>query len=607
LLNDKTSIIEQEISKENKPKLSYLIRLWKYVFSSAKLMCIIFISLTTFLSLLRPVLAFIWGRYIDSVSKYNVGDTIIPMILLVSSYYIINFLANLINRYTIRQEQIERLDIVQANRFQEQFDTKMYKKLSKLSPEYLEIPKINDTMSRVFGFTSDAWSGLNSSVMLQGYYIIAKAVSVISIALSLFILNPWLCFMVLIAPIPSLYTTYVGNKISFKFNKDNSKLYRETGYYQGLMLSSATKEIKAFNLFDFFFNKWKTLADELVKKEKRVFLSQTILNTASNIITSSANVGANIFAIVLLTLGQITLGTLAAVMSLISTLLQDTGILFSSIATFISKKNEAAMFFDLMDLKEQNTEGKVVSSFEEIKAENLKYRYPMTERYVLDNINLTIKKGEKVAFVGENGAGKTTFVKLISGIVTPSEGELFINGNHIDEINPVSLYSSISAVYQDPARYTTFTIADNVFIGDSKVVRNEMEIDKALSFADFTGNDKNELLGKDIGGTDLSGGQWQKLAIARGYYRNRDFIILDEPTSNLDPLAETEVFKKYIKMAENKTVIMVTHRIGVAAIADRIIVFKDGQITEDGTHEQLIDTDSEYAKLYKAQAKWYDR
>lgn len=132
-------------------------------------------------------------------------------------------------------------------------------------------------------------------------------------------------------------------------------------------------------------------------------------------------------------------------------------------------------------------------------------------------------------------------------------------------------------------------------------------IDGALTFADLPVEKREDLLGKDIGGTDLYGGQWQKLAIARGYYRNRDFIILDEPTSNLDPLAETEVFKKYMAMANDKTVIMVTHRISLAALANRIVVFSEGKLAEDGTHESLMQNNGKYRQLYETQAKWYDR
>ncbi len=137
--------------------------------------------------------------------------------------------------------------------------------------------------------------------------------------------------------------------------------------------------------------------------------------------------------------------------------------------------------------------------------------------------------------------------------------------------------------------------------------REEEQIDTALAFAGLEGMDKTAALGKDIGGTDLSGGQWQKLAIARAYYRDRNLIVLDEPTSNLDPIAEAEVFRKYLAMTRGRTVIMVTHRISIAALADRIVVFKDGIIAEDGTHEDLLSRNGEYARLYSAQAEWYDR
>ena len=146
-----------------------------------------------------------------------------------------------------------------------------------------------------------------------------------------------------------------------------------------------------------------------------------------------------------------------------------------------------------------------------------------------------------------------------------------------------------------------------MYLGDTLKPRSETGIEAAMVFAGLDGIEKDILLGKDIGGAELSGGEWQKLAIARAAYRGRDFIILDEPTSNLDPLAETEVFQKYIALAEDKTVIFVTHRISVASLADRIIVFAGGKIVQDGTHDELINREGEYSRLYKEQAKWYNR
>jgi len=242
-----------------------------------------------------------------------------------------------------------------------------------------------------------------------------------------------------------------------------------------------------------------------------------------------------------------------------------------------------------------------------MEARDVSYRYPLTDVYRVQKANFTIRKGEKVAFVGENGAGKTTFVKLLTGMLEASVGEIYVNGNSVKNIAPSDRYDALSYVFQEPARFNAFTIADNIALGD--VVRHieEEQIDDALAFSGFVGPEKDTLLGREIGGTELSGGQWQKIAIARAYYRDRDFIILDEPTSNLDPLAEAEIFKKYLALAEGKTVIIVTHRISVAALSDRVVVFKGGVIVEDGSHEELLAGNGEYVRLYTTQARWYDR
>ncbi|MGE5528975.1 MAG: ATP-binding cassette domain-containing protein, partial [Patescibacteria group bacterium] len=192
--------------------------------------------------------------------------------------------------------------------------------------------------------------------------------------------------------------------------------------------------------------------------------------------------------------------------------------------------------------------------------------------------------------------GKTTFVKLLTGMLTPSSGMLSVRSS-----------DDWSAVMQEPVKYTTFTVSDNVFLGDTSRSRDDAAIDAALAFSNFDGANKDALLGKDIGGTELSGGQWQKLAIARAVYRNRDMIILDEPTGNLDPLAEAEIFRKYIELSADKTVIFVTHRINAATLANRIIVFKGGRVIEDGSPDALLASGGEYARLYQAQSQWYDK
>jgi len=430
--NDRTSQLEKTVNHERKPKFVHLISLFAYAFSSAKVISCIYLGFFILLSFLRPILAFMWGSYIETAETLTLAQGIIPTIILITAYFIINFFADLISRYVMLQVQIERLDIVQANRQQELMHTKMYERLSKLSPEAFEIPKINDRVTQVFNFAGGQCGGLNITVMMQAYMVIAKLISVATIAITLFIFNPWLTLLTLVAPLPTLWSLTTGLKLRFKFIKANTQLQRKADYFQGLMLSPQSKELKTLGLYDFFYKKWKAAVDEYTLNEKKVIRTMAILQIVNYFLLALANVGGSVFAIVLMTMGRLTLGALGAVLTLTNTLVNDTKMLLAGFATFIDKKNEAAMFFDLMKMPEQTaktaeTARAVGDVF--MSAKDVKYRYPLTERYVLDGISLQIKRGEKVAFVGENGMGKTTFVKLITGILTPSEGELLINDN----------------------------------------------------------------------------------------------------------------------------------------------------------------------------------
>ena len=603
-MRDNTEKIEKDIIVEQKASVSLIFRLFRYVFSSTKGVCLWFLSATIVLSFLNPVLAFVWQKYIDNANANN-GNAVVlfQLILLILSYYVIRFTLNLLWRYTNAFEPIERLDIVQRNRMQEKLDTKLYSKISKLFPEYLEVPLINDVIDQTFSFSSDA---MQRDVMIKGYTIISRLISVILIGLSLYVFSPMLCLVVIVAPIPSLYMSFIGSKIVHKFKKDNTSLLREANYYQGLITTSATKEICSFNLFDYIYSKWKKLIDEYTKREKNIYLKTCIIDSINTLISNGTYIAGNILAIVLLAKGNITVGQLSAVLTLVTFLINDTSSLLSSFGDFLSKKDECAKFFRLLDLKEQEYSDLTAPQIDHIIASNLYYRYPMTDNYILQDISIKIAKGEKIALVGENGAGKTTFVKLLTGMLSASKGQVEINDQDMQKINYKTWYNSISAVYQEPAQYHTFTVADNVKMGD--ILKNDIDmVTASLCQAGFSAADENTLLGKEIGGVDISGGEWQKLAIARCYYRDKDFMILDEPTGNLDPLAEAEIFKSYLRLSKNKTVLIVTHRISIAALADRIIVFSDGKIVEDGNHENLISLNGVYANLYHAQAKWYNR
>jgi len=606
--NDRTITIENQVQLRRKPRFKYLLKLFSYVFSSAKVICCIYLIFFVLLSLLRPILAFIWGQYIHGLENLSTEQTIVSSALLVIIYFLINFLSEIVSDRIISGGTIERFDLVQANHLQELLHSKMYEKLATLSPESYEIPEINDRIERVWEFAGGNVRGLNQSVMIGGYTVIAKIVSVLSIAISLFVFNPLLTLLVIITVLPSFWFLTIGEKLRVKFTLENTALKRRADYFQNMMLFPfAAKEMKTLGLHDFFYDKWKDVADEYVYNEKKIIRSQAILQILNNIVVTSASIGGSIFAIVLMIHGHIGLGTLGAVLSLVSVLVSDFRSLISSFVSFSMRKNEATHFFDLMEYESEDNNGNIVGSLEKISIQNLMYRYPLTDRYIIDSLSLEIRKGEKIAFVGENGTGKTTLIKLIMGMMLPSGGELLINDTPVEKMDLVNYFDGIGAVFQTPARYTTFSVGDNVFLGDSSKLRNEENIEKALSFVGLGDIGKDITLGKDIGGSELSGGQWQKLSLAKAAYRNRDFLILDEPTSNLDPLIETEIFSKFISLSANTTVIYTTHRISAAALADRIVVFLDGKIVQDGSHSNLIKQPGEYARLYNEQARWYDR
>lgn len=604
--DDYTTQIEKAIQKEHTASLSYLVRLFLFVFSRTKVISAVYMGAFLLLSLLRPALAFLWSGYIQTVEAFSLGKSVFPAVMLLCSYFLIQFLTDLLSRYVYLLDDIEQLNLVQANRQQELLHSALYRKLARVSPEALEIPRLNDRIDQVFRFVGGR-GGMNTGVMLQGYFVAAKTVSVLSIAASLYIFNPLLCLTVLIAPLPAVWVNTLGQNMMFRFRKNHTKLLRRAAYFEKLMLSPAAKELKTFALYDFFYNKWKAAADEYTRKEQALIRDRARFMLLHNFIINFTIVAGSVFAIVLMALGRLSLGGLGAVLSLVSTLVGDVKELITGFATFVTKKNEAAQFFDFMELPEQGQEGEECGSIALIQAKDVKYRYPLTDRYVLDGVSFCLNKGEKIALVGENGAGKTTLVKLITGVVSPSDGEWKINGKNMKYFCPRSRYHRMSTVTQNAPRYITFTIGENISFGDIGRARDEKAVDDAMAFSGLGGRDKECLLGKDIGGIDLSGGEWQKLSLARAVYRDRDFLVLDEPTSSLDPMAEAEIFRKYLALAGDKTVIYVTHRIGAASLADRIIVLEGGRIVQDGTHEELLKAGGVYAKLYREQAKWYER
>lgn len=246
----------------------------------------------------------------------------------------------------------------------------------------------------------------------------------------------------------------------------------------------------------------------------------------------------------------------------------------------------------------------------ELTLDNVTFRYPETEKNLFENLNLTIRPGEKLAIVGLNGAGKTTLVKLLCGFYDPTEGRVLLNGIDIREFNRQEYYGLLSAVYQDFSLMDT-TIAENIAVQteniDEKRVRDCLSKAGLMDFVDSLPQGLDSHVGRDVylDGILFSGGQTQRLVLARALYKDGPILVLDEPTAALDPIAENDIYMKYNEMTTGKTSLFISHRLASTRFCDRIIFLADGKIAEEGTHSELLALDGEYAKLYEVQSRYY--
>lgn len=269
-------------------------------------------------------------------------------------------------------------------------------------------------------------------------------------------------------------------------------------------------------------------------------------------------------------------------------------------------------FFEYVESSEseKNQRTKQVIGFHTMEFDRVSFHYPGKKNNVLENVSFVLQEKESVALVGENGSGKSTLIKLMLRTYRPTEGKILLDGVDINEMEDCCFYEKISAVFQNYVRYQ-LSLRENVAMSDLKLLNEDEILMKQLSRYEMDGvveglpQKLNTILGREFGEVDLSGGQWQKLAIVRGGLKTSSLIILDEPTASIDPITESEIFERFKQFTKECCSVIISHRIGAARIANRILVLEQGHLIEDGTHEELIRQQGVYQKLYEIQAQWY--
>ena len=304
--------------------------------------------------------------------------------------------------------------------------------------------------------------------------------------------------------------------------------------------------------------------------------------------------------------GDIALGVFGAGIYAFRTAQGSTRSLFALYGILNENLMESGNYFEFLDLEEEPERTSSISNLSNgIRVNNVKFSYPNTCTSALYIEHLTIKAGERVVVVGENGSGKSTLVKLLTGLYTPDTGEILYDGFNINSISRDSLSQLIGAVSQNFVSYH-LSIRDNVGIRSPEASENDKHIHEALVQAglDLPPN-YNQWLGREFGGPEFSGGQWQRLAIASVLCKPHQIIFLDEPTSALDPNAEYDILKYFMELSDGKTAVIISHRVGLCCLADKVVFLKDGQVKGVGSHQQLLQSCEEYSNFYTEQAKWH--
>ncbi|TLV00645.1 ABC transporter ATP-binding protein [Dyadobacter luticola] len=441
--------------------------------------------------------------------------------------------------------------------------------------------------------------------------------TLLSLGAGLVLFNPWLILILIIAVIPSFIGETHFNERSYSLTRSWTPERRELDYLRYLGSSAETaKEVKVFGLENYLADRFKSLSDEYFDANKKIAISRAGWGYLLSAIGTLAYYGAYVFVLFQTLSGVITIGTmtfLSGSFQRMHGMLQGIMSRFSGIAEAALYLQDLFDFFEIQPTISANETGKVVNKpiTKGITFENVGFKYPENDFWALRNLSFSIKPGEKLALVGENGAGKTTLVKLLASLYKPTEGRILIDGTDIQDYQLADLRANIGIIFQDYIRYE-MSVSDNIAVGDianiadKTAIANAADMSMAHEVISTLPNQFDQVLGKRFkDGTELSGGQWQKIALARAYMRNAQIVVLDEPTSALDARAEHEVFKRFSSLIEGKMAVLISHRFSTVRMADRILFLEKGRMLEYGSHEELLIHDGKYAELFHLQAEGY--
>jgi ATP-binding cassette subfamily B protein len=437
------------------------------------------------------------------------------------------------------------------------------------------------------------------------------------LAAGLIVFNPWLIVLLFVAVLPAFMGEAYFNDQTYSLSRRQTPERRELDYVRYIGASDETaKELKLFNLSGFLIDRFKQLSQTFYRDNKKLAIKRSLWGTAFSLFGTLGYYGAYVYIIYKAIQGTISIGDLTF---LAGSFRQLRSLLDGILSRFTSVSQGAIYlkdYFDFFEIQPSIIPSASALPFPQpVKQgfvfENVSFKYSNSDTWANHHLNFTLPAGEKLALVGENGAGKTTLVKLLARLYDPTEGRILLDGHDLREYNLVDLRKNVGVIFQDYIRYQ-MTVSQNIAVGniDEKENKELIEQSAKKSLADRLverlAGKYDQALGRRFNqGVELSGGEWQKIALARAYMKDAQLLILDEPTSALDARAEYEVFQRFSELTRGKTAVLISHRFSTVRMADRILVLDKGELLEIGSHQELLNKHGRYAELFSLQAKGY--
>jgi ATP-binding cassette subfamily B protein len=545
-------------------------------------------------------------RILDAVQAHYAGQPLPPYF-----WELVGAEAALAALGAIAGRTIGYFDSLLADRFTRHVSLMVLEHASRLDLSSYEDPLFHDKLERARVQATDRIA------MIQAIGSVGQQLmAAVSLSLGILWFSPWLLAVLVVAVVPAFLGESHFAFIGYAQNIRQTPTRRQMDYLRVLGASKeSAKELRLFGLSGFLSGQYASLSNRIYDENVGLARRRLWAGAALSLLSTAGYYGAYAYVIYRTVTGTLTWGTLQFLAGAIAGASSNIQNVFS---TFSSIADQSLFLTDLVEFMQ--TSPKICSKPGALPAprpirdgftfEKVTFSYPGSQRPVLDRLDFRLEPGESIALIGENGQGKTTLVKLLSRLYDPTEGRILLDGVDLREYSIEDLHSQIGVIFQDFMRYE-MTARENIVVGRVELAQDEaVRLAAQKSLADGVieklPGGYDQLLGRRFeGGVDLSGGEWQKIALARAYFRDAQLVILDEPTASLDARSEYEVFQRFAELTEGKSALLISHRFSTVRMADRIVVLENGRIAEQGSHRQLVALGGRYAAMFELQASSY--